>query len=105
MFCCVGEAVIPKRGKYPAMKIFQRFHFSSALKRMSVIAGYSNPGSSETHYVACVKVNILKHILKYFLSDYQVEIRSITFLIGYLKDCVLINIRTTQNFSQIYFRM
>lgn len=22
---------------------------------MSVIAGYSNPGSSETHYLACVK--------------------------------------------------
>ena len=55
-FLFLGEAVIPKRGKYPAMKIFQRFHFSSALKRMSVIAGYSNPGSSETHYLACVKV-------------------------------------------------
>ena len=51
-----GDAVIPKRGKFAAMKIFHRFHFSSALKRMSVIAGYSNPGSSETIYIACVKV-------------------------------------------------
>jgi cation-transporting ATPase 13A1 len=51
-----GEAVIPKRGKFAAMKIFQRFHFSSALKRMAVVAGYSNPGSSETHYIASVKV-------------------------------------------------
>lgn len=50
-----GEAVIPKRGKAPAMKIFQRFHFSSALKRMSVIAGYSPPGSSDTIYIATVK--------------------------------------------------
>jgi len=47
--------VIPKRGKLPAMKIFQRFHFSSAVKRMSVIAGYSTPGSSETQFLACVK--------------------------------------------------
>ncbi|XP_065199727.1 endoplasmic reticulum transmembrane helix translocase [Planococcus citri] len=50
-----GDAVIPKRGKYPGMKIFHRFHFSSTLKRMSVLAGYTPPGSTETHYVATVK--------------------------------------------------
>lgn len=50
-----GDAVIPKKGKSPGLKIFQRFHFSSALKRMSVIAGYNAQGSTETVYIATVK--------------------------------------------------
>ena len=37
------------------MKIFQRFHFSSALKRMSVIAGHTISGSLETDYIGAVK--------------------------------------------------
>ena len=39
----------------PGLKIFHRFHFSSALKRMSVLAGFTEPGTSETHYLATVK--------------------------------------------------
>lgn len=50
-----GEAVMPKKGKSTALKIFQRFHFSSSLKRMSVIAGYTTIGSSDTVYIASVK--------------------------------------------------
>lgn len=50
-----GDAVIPKKGKSPGLKIFYRFHFSSALKRMSVIAGYSPVGTSDTCYFAAVK--------------------------------------------------
>lgn len=50
-----ADAVVPKRGKSPGLKIFQRFHFSSALKRMSVIAGYNPPGSVETVYLATIK--------------------------------------------------
>ncbi|XP_076043398.1 endoplasmic reticulum transmembrane helix translocase [Oratosquilla oratoria] len=50
-----GEAVIPKKGKAPGMKIFHRFHFSSQLKRMSVIAGYTQPGSADVVYIATVK--------------------------------------------------
>ncbi|PSN36028.1 Manganese-transporting ATPase 13A1 [Blattella germanica] len=50
-----GDAVIPKRGKAPGMKIFHRHHFSSALKRMSVIAGYTLPGSTDTTYITTVK--------------------------------------------------
>jgi len=50
-----GEAVIPRRGKYAGLKIFQRHHFSSALKRMSVICGYTVPGTSETRYLTTVK--------------------------------------------------
>ncbi|KAK4879876.1 hypothetical protein RN001_008022 [Aquatica leii] len=50
-----SDAVIPKRGKCPGFKIFLRNHFSSALKRMSVIAGYTTLGSTETVYVTTVK--------------------------------------------------
>eukprot|EP00092_Neocalanus_flemingeri_P010651 GFUD01011473.1.p1 GENE.GFUD01011473.1~~GFUD01011473.1.p1 ORF type:complete len:1182 (+),score=323.38 GFUD01011473.1:52-3597(+) len=50
-----GEAVIPKKGKYAGLKIFQRHHFSSTLKRMSVVCGYTVPGTSETRYLATVK--------------------------------------------------
>ena len=50
-----GDAVIPKKGKASGLKIFYRFHFSSALKRMSVIAGYSPAGTTDTSYFAAVK--------------------------------------------------
>lgn len=50
-----ADAVIPKRGKSPGLKIFHRHHFSSSLKRMSVIAGYNPMGSTETVYFASVK--------------------------------------------------
>lgn len=50
-----GDAVIPRKGKLPGMKIFHRFHFSSALKRMSVVTGYTKPGTTETVYLATVK--------------------------------------------------
>ena len=52
-----GEAVIPRKGKYGGLKIFQRFHFSSALKRMSVVCGYTVPGTSDTNYIATIKVS------------------------------------------------
>ncbi|KAK3854496.1 hypothetical protein Pcinc_039026 [Petrolisthes cinctipes] len=50
-----GEAVIPKRGKLPGLKIFHRFHFSSILKRMAVVCGYTMPGAADTVYLATVK--------------------------------------------------
>nr|NVI71669.1 putative cation-transporting ATPase 13A1 [Cucujiformia] len=50
-----SDVVIPKKGKNFALKIFNRYHFSSSLKRMSVVAGYSTTGNSETIYVATVK--------------------------------------------------
>ncbi|XP_043502846.1 endoplasmic reticulum transmembrane helix translocase [Polistes fuscatus] len=50
-----SDSVIPKKGKSPVLKILQRYHFSSALKRMSVVAGYTTPGSSENNYIVTVK--------------------------------------------------
>nr|NVI71667.1 putative cation-transporting ATPase 13A1 [Cucujiformia] len=50
-----SDVVIPKKGKNYALKIFNRFHFSSSLKRMSVITGYSPSGSTDTIYISSVK--------------------------------------------------
>lgn len=50
-----SEAVIPKKGKSPVLKIMQRHHFSSTLKRMSVVSGYTTSGSSEVQYIVTVK--------------------------------------------------
>ena len=52
---CPGETVISTRKKMHGLKIFHRYHFSSVLKRMSVIAGHTPPGSTETEYIATVK--------------------------------------------------
>lgn len=62
----LGDSVIPKKGKSPALKIVQRYHFSSALKRMCVVVGYNIPGASETHYMAAVKgaPEILKNMVR-----------------------------------------
>ncbi|CAG9858501.1 unnamed protein product, partial [Phyllotreta striolata] len=50
-----ADAVVPKKGRLSGLKIFHRFHFSSVLKRMSVIAGYNPVGSTDTVYIATVK--------------------------------------------------
>nr|CAG4649072.1 EOG090X00J5 [Scapholeberis mucronata]SVE93441.1 EOG090X00J5 [Scapholeberis mucronata] len=52
-----GDALIPnsKSVRSPALKIFQRYHFNSALKRMAVVAGHSVSGSLETSYITAVK--------------------------------------------------
>lgn len=49
------DSIIPvKRGKSTVMKILQRHHFSSALKRMCVVVAYDLSGS-EMHYMVAVK--------------------------------------------------
>nr|SVE74947.1 EOG090X00J5 [Daphnia dolichocephala] len=52
-----SDALIPnsKSVRSPALKIIQRYHFSSALKRMAVVAGYTVSGSMDTNYIASVK--------------------------------------------------
>lgn len=60
-----GEAVIPRGVKSHPLKIFHRYHFSSTLRRMSVIAGHTPVGSTETRYLASVKGSpeALKHMV------------------------------------------
>ncbi|CAJ0932793.1 unnamed protein product, partial [Mesorhabditis belari] len=50
-----GDTVVPRKAKMHSLKIHRRFYFSSALKRMTVVAGYQKPGFAEAHYLACVK--------------------------------------------------
>nr|XP_018900940.1 PREDICTED: manganese-transporting ATPase 13A1 [Bemisia tabaci] len=63
-----GDAVIPKRTtKYTTgLKIFHRNHFSSALKRMSVVAGYMQPAATDTLFIAAAKgaPEVLKPMFK-----------------------------------------
>ncbi|NXG48046.1 AT131 ATPase, partial [Psilopogon haemacephalus] len=67
------EKVFPRRVKTPGLKIQQRFHFSSALKRMSVLASYEKLGSSELCYIAAVKgaPETLHTMLSQCPSNYQ----------------------------------
>merc|ERR1712127_328849 len=66
-----GDVCIAKNKKSTTTtrgwKIFQRFHFSSALKRMSVIAGHTKPGSVDTTYIATCKG--APEILKMMIED------------------------------------
>ncbi|XP_062514963.1 endoplasmic reticulum transmembrane helix translocase-like [Corticium candelabrum] len=50
-----GDIVTPRKGKRQSLKILQRFHFSSALKRMSSISSYQSGALSSTSFVATVK--------------------------------------------------
>uniref|UniRef100_A0A3P8SEC8 Endoplasmic reticulum transmembrane helix translocase n=1 Tax=Amphiprion percula TaxID=161767 RepID=A0A3P8SEC8_AMPPE len=49
------EKVFPRGIKTQGLKIHQRFHFASALKRMSVLASYEKLGSTELCYISAVK--------------------------------------------------
>ncbi|KAI8427567.1 hypothetical protein MSG28_002072, partial [Choristoneura fumiferana] len=70
-----GDAIVPKKGKSPGLKIVHRNHFASALKRMSVIAGYqvNERGFIETHYISSVKgaPETIKSMLKEVPSHYD----------------------------------
>lgn len=67
------ESVIPKRGKLKPLKIYQRYHFSSALKRMSVLAGYMIPFTNDVSYIGTVKgaPEILMKMLKEIPTNYE----------------------------------
>ncbi|XP_059616454.1 endoplasmic reticulum transmembrane helix translocase isoform X2 [Phlebotomus argentipes] len=70
------DSVVPKKGKFKPLKIYQRFHFSSSLKRMSVLAGYTIPWSSDVCYIGTVKgapetiVTMLKDVPSHYEETY-----------------------------------
>ncbi|XP_030384267.1 manganese-transporting ATPase 13A1 [Scaptodrosophila lebanonensis] len=67
------DSVIPKRGQLKPLRIVQRYHFSSALKRMSVVAGYLMPYSNEISYIGAVKgaPEVIIKMLKTVPKDYE----------------------------------
>ncbi|XP_005097645.1 manganese-transporting ATPase 13A1 [Aplysia californica] len=68
-----GETVVPQKRKTHGLKIYHRFHFQSALKRMSVIVGHTPLGSTEINYMAAVKgaPETLKSMFKSLPSLYD----------------------------------
>ncbi|XP_011304938.1 manganese-transporting ATPase 13A1 [Fopius arisanus] len=68
-----NEAVVPNKGKARALKIFHRFHFSSSLKRMSVIVGNTLPNSTEVQYMVTVKgaPETLKNMFSSIPDNYE----------------------------------
>ncbi|CAD6998459.1 manganese-transporting ATPase 13A1 [Ceratitis capitata] len=67
------ESVIPKRGKLKPLRIFHRYYFSSALKRMSVLAGYLIPFTNEIFYIGTVKgaPEVIQKMLKEVPKHYE----------------------------------
>lgn len=67
------DSVIPKKAKFRAMKIYQRFYFSSALKRMSVLAGYIMQFTNEVYYIGTVKgaPEVVMKMLKTVPPNYE----------------------------------
>ncbi|CAF4331854.1 unnamed protein product [Rotaria socialis] len=66
-----GDTVVPVKGRTGRWQIVQRFHFLSALKRMSVIAGQSSSHSNnETSYIVAVKgaPETLKSMVCFYLK-------------------------------------
>lgn len=67
------DSVIPKKSKFKAMKIYQRYYFSSALKRMSVLAGHLVQFSNDVNYIGTVKgaPEVVMKMLKTVPENYQ----------------------------------
>ncbi|EDV58922.1 manganese-transporting ATPase 13A1 [Drosophila erecta] len=67
------ESVIPKRPQFKPLKIIQRYHFSSSLKRMSVLAGHLMPYSNEVKHIGAVKgaPEVIQKMLREVPSDYE----------------------------------
>ena len=69
-----GEAVVPKKTTkgLNGWKINERFHFSSALKRMSVIASHSKSATDITYIATCKGApEVLKPMIKNPPSNYD----------------------------------
>lgn len=73
------DSVIPKKGKFKPLKIYHRFYFSSALKRMSVMAGYLQPFSNEVNYIGAVKgaPETIMGMLKVVPKNYEKVIKRV----------------------------
>uniref|UniRef100_A0A8C6Z278 Endoplasmic reticulum transmembrane helix translocase n=1 Tax=Nothoprocta perdicaria TaxID=30464 RepID=A0A8C6Z278_NOTPE len=67
------EKVFPRSIRTQGLKIHQRFHFASALKRMSVLASYEKIGSTDLCYIAAVKgaPETLHRMLSHCPSNYH----------------------------------
>ncbi|KAH8391365.1 manganese-transporting ATPase 13A1 [Drosophila serrata] len=67
------DSVIPKRSQLKPLRIIQRYHFSSALKRMSVLAGCLIPYSNDVKHIGAVKgaPEVIQKMLREVPADYE----------------------------------
>lgn len=65
--------VSPKKGRCQPLKIHQRFHFNSTLKRMSVIASYKMDMSNDNIYVCTAKgaPEFMRSLMKEVPANYD----------------------------------
>ncbi|CAI5448750.1 unnamed protein product [Caenorhabditis angaria] len=70
-----GDAVMPPKSTkgIAGIKIFHRYHFSSAMKRMTVIAGYQQSATSDTTLIVAVKgaPEMLRNMYENVPEDYD----------------------------------
>lgn len=69
-----NDYIAPKKSKIPPLKILSRFYFSSSLKRMSVLAVYKCPKTTnKSIYIASVKgaPEVLKSMLSNIPNNYD----------------------------------
>uniref|UniRef100_A0AC34QHR8 SWIM-type domain-containing protein n=1 Tax=Panagrolaimus sp. JU765 TaxID=591449 RepID=A0AC34QHR8_9BILA len=68
-----SDFVLPSKGKLPPLKIVHRYHFSSQLRRMTVVASYNVPGISDLKYLALVKgaPEVLRDMYETLPDDYD----------------------------------
>lgn len=66
-------AATPKKGRSPPLKIHQRFHFNSTLKRMSVVASYKIDMSNDNIYICTAKgaPEFMKPLMKNLPDNYD----------------------------------
>ncbi|KAL2732695.1 endoplasmic reticulum transmembrane helix translocase isoform X1 [Vespula maculifrons] len=103
-----SDSVIPKKGKSPVLKILQRHHFSSALKRMSVVAGYTSSGSSENQYIVTVKgaPETVKNMLSSIPDNYDSTYLSLSrrgarvLALGYRKLSTPLSVQELREFTR-----
>ncbi|KJH50031.1 hypothetical protein DICVIV_03832 [Dictyocaulus viviparus] len=76
-----GDSVLPPKGsKQAGLKIFHRYHFSSVMKRMTVIAGYQLPGFQEPKLIVAVKgaPETLRSMYEVLPKDYDEVFTNLT---------------------------
>lgn len=94
------DSVIPKKAKYKALKIYQRYYFSSALKRMSALAGYLVQFTNEVIYIGTVKG--APEVIATMLKDVPANYNKVRTMLDWL-ELKFINIIVMSNFS--HFRL
>uniref|UniRef100_A0A0K0FRG5 Probable cation-transporting ATPase (inferred by orthology to a C. elegans protein) n=1 Tax=Strongyloides venezuelensis TaxID=75913 RepID=A0A0K0FRG5_STRVS len=73
-----NDLVSPCCGRAPAMRIFQRYHFSSQLKRIIVVAGYTPPGSEPVMITAVKGIpEVLESMFSSIPEGYVEEYKSL----------------------------